>query len=519
VRFDDRLTTVLNQPARTRHDKAVRWRQLVDLVARAGPAGKGAIFDQALETVRSEAELVEEHLRAAAARSVAALPLPVELIAVFASDALAVSAPVLAAASLDDEGWSQVLAEASPETQGFIATLHPQLDSQGEDLTEPLILTDPIPKPEKPKVARTKVTKSASSLADVVARIERRKRRSDREPVATGKAASLQVGMFRWECGAGGDIEWVEGVERGALIGASIATRRGPANQGPDDNVIRAFARRSPFRDASFVIPGKGKAAGEWKLSGVPAFDPSGGRFAGYRGIALRDQPPAEFQPAMSALAASMSDPASLRELVHEIKTPLNAIIGFAEIIDGQYLGPADRRYRQRAAHIVGQARLLLGAIDDLDFAAKAHAQDGPATVDLGHLISDMVHDLRARARTSGADIDTPRAIRKVEAAVPPALAERAIRSVVLAVVEQAGKGEKLHVTVDRVGDRPRVGISRPRALEGLSDEQLFGTGKTEDEKGLGIGFSLRLARGLARIAGISLKAGERDIALIFENP
>ena len=38
----------------------------------------------------------------------------------------------------------------------------------------------------------------------------------------------------------------------------------------------------------------------------------------------------------------------------------MNAIIGFAEIIDGQMLGPADRHYRTRAAEIVGQARLLL---------------------------------------------------------------------------------------------------------------------------------------------------------------
>ena len=36
MRFDDRLLTVLNQPAEDRHDAAVRWRQLVDLVARAG---------------------------------------------------------------------------------------------------------------------------------------------------------------------------------------------------------------------------------------------------------------------------------------------------------------------------------------------------------------------------------------------------------------------------------------------------------------------------------------------------
>ena len=43
MRFDDRLCTVLNEPAVDRHDAAVRWRQLVDLVARAGPNASSPI--------------------------------------------------------------------------------------------------------------------------------------------------------------------------------------------------------------------------------------------------------------------------------------------------------------------------------------------------------------------------------------------------------------------------------------------------------------------------------------------
>ena len=87
---------------------------------------------------------------------------------------------------------------------------------------------------------------------------------------------------------------------------------------------------------------------------------------AGWRGAATapRRPPRQKREPDLDAL----------REMVHEIKTPLNAIIGFAEIIDGQYLGPAHRRYRERAASIVGQARQLLEAVEDLDFAAKLRA-------------------------------------------------------------------------------------------------------------------------------------------------
>ena len=99
-----------------------------------------------------------------------------------------------------------------------------------------------------------------------------------------------------------------------------------------------------------------------------------------------------------------LSDPDSLRELVHEIKTPLNAIMGFAEIIEGQYLGPADRGYRERAAEIGRQARLLLTAIDDLDFAAKVHSAKGAARerVDLGALVDRAAAELRDIAAKRG---------------------------------------------------------------------------------------------------------------------
>src|SRR6478609_9294468 len=108
VRFDDRLLTVLNQPAEDRHDAAVRWRQLVDLVARAGTSSSSPIVADALQAIRNEAHRVEEPLRAAAARAVAALPLPLGLLEYFASDSLTVAAPVLAAATLDADQWRAV---------------------------------------------------------------------------------------------------------------------------------------------------------------------------------------------------------------------------------------------------------------------------------------------------------------------------------------------------------------------------------------------------------------------------
>ncbi len=98
--------------------------------------------------------------------------------------------------------------------------------------------------------------------------------------------------------------------------------------------------------------------------------------------------------------AAAAADAEALRETIHEIKTPLNAIIGFAEIIDGQYLGPAHRNYRHRAAEIVAQARTLLAAIEDLDFAARLQARgpgDGAAT-DLADVLPPLAEELGNQA-------------------------------------------------------------------------------------------------------------------------
>ncbi len=512
MRFDDRLLTVLNQPASDRHDAAVRWRQLVDLVARAGPNSASPVVAQALESIRSEATNVDEQLRAAAARAVAALPLPLGLLESFAIDRLSVSAPVLAAATLDPKQWRALLAVVDEETRGFIEALHPELGTDA-DLTESLVEPAREPRVERPPATPAAPTPASPSLSEVVARIERRRRsRVVRQPDGGPAGAAVQAGapaLFRWECGPSGEIAWVEGAPRGSLIGRSIARPQDIEGDRLDKDVIRAFAMRAPFRDGLLVLGGDGLVSGEWKISGVPAFEPADGRFAGYRGIALRDLPAAA-APDRSQI---LSDPDSLRELVHEIKTPLNAIIGFAEIIDGQFLGPADRRYRERAGDIVSQARILLGAIDDLDFAAKVHSAPGEGRrVDLAELLDRAADSLREIASARGVEIEIGGSQRIPSAAVEPELADRLIFRLCSSAIEAAKAGERLRLSVDQAGDHCRFSISRPAALRGIADTQLFDPRQEEE----GNGSSLRLVRGLARIAGGDLLTSPAGFTLAF---
>ncbi len=521
MRFDDRLLTVLNQPAGDRHDAAVRWRQLVDLVARAGQGDASPVVAQALDSIRSEARTVDEHLRAAAARAVAALPLPLGLLEYFAGDRLSVSAPVLAAAKLDAVQWRALLEASDAETRRFIETLHPELEVPDADLTDALVepaVPEPEPEPEAEVPPPPSELPPSPSLHDVVTRIERRRRSRGLQGGAAPQTAAAPAGapaLFRWECDPSGEIAWIEGAPRGALIGRSIARPHEIEGDKLDEDVVRAFAMRAPFRDSLLTIGGDGLAAGNWKISGIPAFEPADGRFAGYRGVALREVP----ADAPVESPDTGPDPDSLRELVHEIKTPLTAIIGFAQIIDGQFLGPADRRYRQRASDIVGQAQLLLGAIDDLDFAAKVHSgRDGDgARVDLADLLERTAESLRGLASERQVQLEVPRLQRIAPAAVEPELADRLMYRLCMSIIEAAKPGERLRLSVDESGGKCRFSIGRPAILRGVAERELFdAAAPARDEDVASAAFSLRLIRGLARIAGGELTASAAGFALLF---
>jgi len=467
-------------------------------------------------------ELPEE-LRAAAARAVAGLNLPVALVAMFAADSLAVSAPVIAAARLDPAEWGTVLDGVTDEVRAFAETIHPELrNAPKAGKVEPERPTGPPARSRRQPPAE-----EPSKISEMVARIERMRRtrgpaprepRDQRSNAAMSRISDDSPALFRWECGPSGDIAWVEGAPRGALIGRSIALAGNGEGEGVDRTVERAFALRSPFRDASFSLAGDGMLSGRWRISGVPAFEPSDGRFAGYRGVARREEampPPTGSTPS----APPSRDHDSLRELVHEIKTPLNAIIGFAEIIDGQYLGPAHRSYRQRAAEIVSQARTLLGAIDDLDFAAKlqsSRSSPGEGT-DFAEILPRLTEEFATYAATRGAEISTRLEGALDRCALDPELSERLIRRFVESVLDVAGPSEALALGIGSEKGNCSLTLTRPAAIRDASEEQLFDPAFALDpDYKLGIGFALRLVRGLARIAGGDLRVDPERLVLLL---
>lgn len=560
MRFDDRLNTVLAQPVANAHDRAIRWRQLVELLARAADLSS-PLAQRALAAILTDAQDIDQNLRAAAARAVAGPHLPHPLVILFAADTVSVSAPVLAAASLQPSQWKDVLTTASTDSTGFIRSLYPDLPAWAADappvqepeyaVFEPLgeeevapqpeprrapepfpapvaepdaapqAESQPQPVPPQPQAATAGPSAPIPSISEVLARIEhlREERQFARpqprpQPVSAPRSPAEASPLFRWECGPSGEIAWVEGVPRGPMIGRSLASSG--EDNGVDQRIQRAFAVRAPFRDALLTVSGEGPAAGQWRLSGVPAFEPTDGRFAGYRGVGLRTSQEEDSFPAAVPEEESL-DEGALRELIHELRTPLNAIIGFAEIIDAQILGPADHSYRERAAEIVAQARLLLSAIEDLDIAAKLRsssaATDG--ATDLNELLASLAPEFKDKAAFRGAKLDIVPSRSPAICSLDRAVLERLMRRFCAALIDVATLRERLMIAIDCDVGQCLVTLNLSQALRGLSEAQLFGR-DGGDPNVLASSFSLKLARGIAQTAGGDLRLTGEKLALVL---
>nr|WP_243848264.1 HAMP domain-containing sensor histidine kinase [Sphingomonas insulae] len=528
--------------------------------------GRGRIppDEPSLARLRLLRQAVPVAVRSASARALAFTSPPASLIAFFAEDEILVSAPVLRTACIDDDAWLAILPRLDPHGRALlrhrrdlpaavsrglesfgpadfvlpydppIAANDPVVSTPVTDVPpapdlgsapDPVIASPPLPAHSPVPVAPPEprpVANGGFQIADLVARIDAfQRQREPAIPLANDMAEpDGEVTSFRFDTDSKGVICAVDGVSRGALIGASLAYGAPQGDVRIDAVINGALRQRQRFADARLDVDGRSDAAGTWRVTGMPQFDTATGRFTGYSAIARRPRSDEDVSRAPRRAASDL-----LRQLVHELRTPTNAIAGFAELIEAQLLGPVSSVYRQHAMTIRDSATSLLGAIEDLDTAARIEGKAldlRAGSVAIEPMLVRIAQDLEPLATLRGTALDIHPMGDHAALADDRAL-ERLLSRLLAALTAAAVAGERIDIAEAPAPDgQVALCFARPQSLGTAEENVLLSIdGDTPDpseaEGGaplLGTGFALRLARNLARELGGELIFGEHLLTL-----
>ncbi len=203
-----------------------------------------------------------------------------------------------------------------------------------------------------------------------------------------------------------------------------------------------ALERREPFRNFVFRFRASNGERHWASTSGIPVLAPDGA-FRGYRGasrLITEEIRHAEQLRAAKAQAdaAGKSKSAILSRMSHDIRTSLNAIIGFSDIMGREMFGKIGTlRYAEYVGDIRDSARGLLKLVDNI-----ADLNDAVA----GRIVlEDMELDLSAALRSAVLMLREPakRRLVQVSESVAPDLPmlkgdRRRVRQILLALLSNA---------------------------------------------------------------------------------
>lgn len=523
VRIDDRLNTALrNADHPMGASVAGQWHQLIDILAQNPLRFDPSDIAAGLIKARQMRDMVDIADRVSAIETLQGRILSAPLVQLLASDEPPVAAAVIAAARLDDEQWADLVPHLPVRARGFLRMrndLGPYARRALALHAGDFALSGKIGASEEAELrkesqpaAQRHWDKKPVPIGEVVERLEQWRRDHERGdapqlPFDADHAGGLEpASEIRFETDDSGTVIWVEGAPRGAIVGIDIARPAFDNGPGPDAYGAAAFRQRMPMENARMRLRGASVVEGDWRMSASPFFDADSGRFRGFRGIMRR--------PTVAETADNLHDPKrqaeQMQQILHELRTPLGAIVGFAEIIEQQMFGPVDDSYRGLADAILTDANQLLSGFDDLAIAAQLdrgtlEIQSG--TTECNWLAERLALRLQTVSNSLNVQVNLSIADPVRAFAVEQDMAERLFSRLLASVIMGCEPGETLTGRFStEIGaiTQNRFRLTLPSKLAGLSEEELLGSGPVVGaaiggSPLLGLGFSLRLVRNLAR--------------------
>lgn len=561
---DDRLETVLRTHAAGKMAGRTQLRQLIDLIGAVPLSAWSSRHASALERIDSLASLLTDEECAAVLR--ATTHQSAVLVYHFAQGSPCTASAAVAAARLPEEDWLALIPRLPTTVRGFLrhrtdlgervreslsrlgvsdfllphpdvavrdiaapeAEVQPTVALQTEPQGAAWVPTPALPEPELP----TPEIHSDEGIGAIVRRIEAfRRKREERNavlaPARTDGVAPLLPFVDQnappRKAPLGIDLRTdAEGVvvhaaidPPGMLVGSRLFAADPSAPVHCDSAMATAFRQRQPIVAGQVTIAGADHVTGNWQADGTPGFARDSGSFTGYllrlrRPLAIASVPETDHRPTPAFEADR------LRQLLHELRTPINAIQGFAEVIQQQVFGHTPHQYRAMAASIASDAAQMLAGFEEVERLVKLESRalaietgQADATAIVARLIDQVSPILSARnVRLSVAVPPHPIAVSFAAEEV-----ERSVWRVLSVITARVAPGERLSLTLDAQPDFATLSITLPAALQQLDDDDgLFApdaagsAGSFAASAILGNGFALRLARAELQAGGGALR-------------
>ena len=283
------------------------------------------------------------------------------------------------------------------------------------------------------------------------------------------------------------------GVPAPRLTGCPLFDVIADADEPSAVSLLAATDAYRAFRVEAIALEAGGGRRPRCRLTGTPFYDIAG-RFAGYRGTGTligrsgsQAEPPRPDDEArgqlMEMLEAAlarkdqleleMSDSgqrsfqARLVAVAHELRTPLGAILGFAETIRDRHFGDDMGRYVEYGGNIHYSAVHMLELVDslmamaDIEAGERGHASDA---LDAREVVAGSLSMLNVRAAGAGVNL-----VNDLPSDLPPVRGERrALRQIILNLLSNA-------ITFTPPGGR--AGVSGRRADNGAVEIVVWDTG------------------------------------------
>ena len=545
MHFDDRLATVLRLTATSPAMARIQYRQLIDLLGREAQAAAAPTTLEAAMVRLDELNAIIPAVTRAAMLSEKSMRLSnADLVATLTMGEPEVAIAAIAAADLPEATWLALIPALPVRARGILRHRR-GYGPAVEALLERLGIVDrglppayPAPeraqRPELVVLEGGAATRSRRSLREepsnagigsIVRRIEAfRKAQIPPDKNLDGDTATAAraidrtrtaVLAFDFTTNAEGRVDWADGPLAASFVGSMLA-----ALGGAEDTPLQAAVRhRQPMRNQPVSLRGAPALAGAWTLDGLPRFEGSNGAFRGFIGRLRR--PARHVQPHDDAASLEAG---GMREVLHELRTPANAIQVAAEIIQQQLYGPAPHEYRALAAAIAGDTAQILAGFEELDRLVRLESGEMKTLsgqCDLGSLVLETVARLRAWTTPRGSGFALPHEVLDAMVSVNREEAARLVWRLLASLAGVSSTGETIALAFAGHKGQVCLTIEVPPSMAQRLDDPTMAAEPAELVRSLsagmfGIGFTLRLAQAEAVAAGGRLTRDRAAFKLVL---